>query len=172
MSILTVLVAVALIALILSRQLAGEAVRGRRLIVLPVVLSVIGIVQLSGQRSHPQASDILLIAISAAVAVAIGLGLGALTRLQAHDGHLWAQLPRRGLWLWGGLFASRLLITLIAQGAGAHLAAGSSAILLVLGLNRLAQALVVIPRALAAGIPFAPEKDGRVFGGEWFDRAK
>jgi hypothetical protein len=38
----------------------------------------------------------------------------------------------------------------------------------MLGLNRAAQALVVVPRAIAAGIPFAPEKDGSVFGAGWF----
>ena len=38
----------------------------------------------------------------------------------------------------------------------------------MLGLNRAAQALVVAPRAIAAGIPFAPEKDGSVFGASWF----
>jgi hypothetical protein len=38
----------------------------------------------------------------------------------------------------------------------------------MLGLNRAVQALVVVPRAIAAGIPFAPEKDGSVFGASWF----
>ena len=41
----------------------------------------------------------------------------------------------------------------------------------MLGLNRAAQALVVAPRAVAAGIPFAPEKDGTVFGASWFGRS-
>jgi hypothetical protein len=34
---------------------------------------------------------------------------------------------------------------------------------LMLGINRLAQAAVVMARSVSAGIPFAPEKDGRVF---------
>ena len=93
-----------------------------------------------------------------------------MTRLERRDGYLWAQLPKRGLWLWGGLIVSRLVITGIAHAAGAHVAAGTAAILLMLGLNRAAQALVVVPRAIAAGIPFAPEKDGTVFGASWFAR--
>lgn len=72
------------------------------------------------------------------------------------------------LWLWVGLIASRVLVTVIAHAADAHVAAGTSAILLTLGLNRAAQALVVVPRAIAAGIPFAPEKDGTVFGAGLF----
>jgi hypothetical protein len=43
---------------------------------------------------------------------------------------------------------------------GKRLATGSAAILLTLGVSRVVQAVVAAPRALAAGIPFAPEKDG------------
>jgi hypothetical protein len=55
-----------------------------------------------------------------------------------------------------------------AHGVGAHAAAGTGAIVLELGLNRVAQALVIVPRAIAAGIPFAPERNGQVFGASWF----
>ncbi len=95
-----------------------------------------------------------------------------MTRLERRDGYLWAQLPKQGLWLWGGLLVSRLAVTGIAHVTGAHVAAGTTAILLMLGLNRAAQALVVAPRAIAAGIPFAPEKDGTVFGASWFSRLR
>ena len=70
-----------------------------------------------------------------------------------------------GLWLWGGLIVSRLVIIGIAHAAGAQLAAGTTAILLML---RGAQALAVVARAIAAGIPFAAERDGSVFGAGWF----
>jgi hypothetical protein len=43
------------------------------------------------------------------------------------------------------------------------MAASAAAILFTLGINRLAQAAVIAPRALANGIPFAPEKDGKTF---------
>jgi hypothetical protein len=39
---------------------------------------------------------------------------------------------------------------------------------LTLGINRLAQAAVLTPRALAAGIPFTPEKNGSTFLGGVF----
>jgi hypothetical protein len=168
MSALTVVAAIAIVGLVIGQQVVGQAVRGRRLLVLPAVLTAIGIADLSGGGSHPTGLDIALIAVSSAVAVAIGLAMGALTRLERRDGHLWAQLPKNGLWLWAGLVVSRLAITGIAHASGAHVAAGTSAILLVLGLNRLAQAAVLAPRAVSAGIPFAPENDGRVFAGQWF----
>jgi hypothetical protein len=171
MSLLTVLAVIGIVVYVIGKQLVGSAVSGKRLVVLPAVLTVIGIVELSGSKSPVQAIDVVLLVASASIAVVIGAILGAITRLERRDGYLWAQLPKHGLWLWGGLFASRLVITGIAHLSGAHLAAGTSAILLTLGLNRVAQALVVVPRAIAAGIPFAPEKDGSVFGASWFSQS-
>jgi hypothetical protein len=168
MSLLTALGVIGIVVYVIGQQVVGGAVRGKRLVVLPAVLTVIGIAGISGHGSHPGTTDIVLMTVGGVIAVAIGLGLGAMTRLERRDGYLWAQLPKQGLWLWGGLIVSRLLIIGMAHAAGAHVAAGTTAILLMLGLNRAAQALVVASRAVAAGIPFAPEKDGRVFGAGWF----
>ena len=160
MSVLTVLAVIGIVVYVIGQQLAGSPLSGKRLIVLPAVVTGIGILDLSNSGSHPAATDIVLLSVSAVIAIAIGVGLGAMTRLERRDGYLWAQLPKRGLWLWGGLLVSRVAVTGIAHASGAHVAAGTAAILLMLGLNRAAQALVVAPRAVAAGIPFAPEKDG------------
>jgi hypothetical protein len=168
MSVLTVFAVIAIIVFVIAQQIVGSSLRGKRVIVLPAILTVIGIADVSSSKVHPGATDVALLVVSAAIAIAIGAALGAMTRLERRDGHLWAQLPKQGLWLWGGLVVSRLLITGIAHVSGAHVAAGTAAILLMLGLNRAAQAAVVVPRAIAAGIPFAPEKDGRVFGASWF----
>ena len=145
MSLLTVLAAIGIVVYVIGQQVVGTAVSGKRLVVLPAVLTVIGIAELSGHGSHPGATDIVLLVVSAAIAITIGAGLGMMTRLERRDGHLWAQLPTRGLWLWGALLVSRLAMTGIAHGTGAHVAAGTSAILLMLGLNRAAQALVLVP---------------------------
>ncbi|MGN5381356.1 hypothetical protein ACQ4WX_41820 [Streptomyces lasalocidi] len=74
---------------------------------------------------------------------------------------LWARMPVRGLWLWLALVVSRVVMTFVATALHAHVAGSSAPILLLLGVNRLGQAAVVTPRALASGVPFAPEKDGR-----------
>lgn len=167
MSVLTVLAAIAVIVFVIGQQLIGSPVRGKRLVLLPAVLTVVGIIEV-GRGSHVGATDVVLLIVSAAIAVTTGAGLGAMTRLERRDGYLWTRLPKQGLWLWVGLLGSRLLVSGIAHAAGAHVAASTAAILLTLGLNRAAQALVVVPRAIAAGIPFAPEKDGSVFAAGWF----
>lgn len=171
MSLLTVLAVIGIVVYVIGKQLVGGAVTGKRLVVLPAVLTVIGIVDIASHKSHPDATDIVLLVVSAAIAIAVGVGLGAITRLERREGHLWAQLPGQGLWLWGGLILSRLAIVGVAHATDARVAAGTTAILLMLGLNRAAQALVVVPRAIRAGIPFAPEQDGTVFGASWFSGA-
>lgn len=156
-----VLAVIAIIVYVIGRQLSGELLRGRRLILLPGILTVVGIVDVSGYKGHVGATDVALIAASAGAAIAIGLAQGFTMRLESRDGALWGQLPLYGLWLWLALVAARVTTDVVAHGLGAHLAASASPILLTLGLNRLAQALVIGARAFTAGIPFAPEKNGK-----------
>jgi hypothetical protein len=54
-------------------------------------------------------------------------------------------------------------MTLIALAVGAKVAGSSAPIIMLLGINRIGQAVIVMRHALATGIPFAPEKDGRSF---------
>jgi hypothetical protein len=163
MSILEILAAVAIVAYVIGRQLLGEQLRGKRLILLPLVVVVIGATQLVGHGHHLGTSDIALIILGAVVAAGIGAAQGSMMRLEARDGTLWGQMPGRSLWLWLALVLSRVALIAVASGLGAHVAASAAPIILTLGINRLAQAAVIAPRALAAGIPFAPEKNGSTF---------
>jgi hypothetical protein len=163
MSWLEIVVVIGVVGFVIYQQVAGSAVQGRRLIVLPAVLTVVGFIDLHNAK-HIDAADILWLTVGAIGSLLIGLAFGAITRLQERDGALWSQLPLRGLWLWAGLIAWRALIMLLAHQSGAHVAASTTPLLFTLGLNRLGQAAVIAARAMAAGIPFAPEKDGRVFG--------
>jgi hypothetical protein len=164
MSWLEVLAVIAVIGFVIYQQVAGQKVQGKRLIVLPIVLTVIGYLDLHGARGFHHA-DYVWLAVGAAGSLAIGLAFGAITRIGSRDGVLWAKLPLRGLWLWAGLFAWRGLIMVLAARSGAHVAASTTPLLFTLGLNRLGQAAVIATRAMVAGIPFAPEKDGSTFLG-------
>jgi hypothetical protein len=160
MTALTIVAVIAILAYVIGCQLLGEAIRGRRLIILPAVLAGIGILDLTKHTVHPTGTDILLIVIGALIAAAIGVAQGRMMRLEERAGGLWGQLPLQGLWLWGLLYLSRGSLTGIAHATNAHVAAGSQSELLILGINRLGQAAVVATRALTAGIPLTPEKDG------------
>ena len=121
--------------------------------------------------AHLQRADIVCITIGAAGSVLIGLAFGAITRLENRGGYLWAQLPVWGLSLWGAMVVWRGFSYVLADSMHAHVAASSSTLLFGLGLNRLAQAAVVVPRAMSMGVPFAPEKDGSSFLSGLFDKA-
>jgi hypothetical protein len=162
MSWLEILVVIGVVGFVIYQQVAGQAIAGRRLIVLPAVLTVVGFLDLDHAK-HLNSADILWLTVGAIGSVLIGLAFGAITRLEARNGALWGQLPLRGLWLWAGLLGWRVLVMVIAAKCGAHVAASATPLLFTLGLNRLAQAAVIASRAMLAGIPFAPEKDGRTF---------
>jgi hypothetical protein len=163
MNVFDIAAVVAIVGYVIGRQLLGEHLRGKRLILLPAVLVVVGAIELFGSNHHPGTTDIALIVVGAVVAAVIGAGQGSMMRLEARDGRLWGQMPGRSLWWWLALILSRIALVVVASGLGAHMAASASAILFTLGINRLAQAAVIAPRALASGIPFAPEKDGKTF---------
>ena len=171
MSGLEVIAVIGLIGYIIYRQVKGEPLRGRRAVVLPAVLTVIGFMNLRSGGAHLGSADVCCLVLGIAGSAAIGVAFGAITRLQSRGGYLWAQLPLFGLWLWAALIGWRILVMLLATGMHAHVAASSSVLLLSLGINRLAQAAVIVPRAMAMGVPFAPEKNGQAFMADTFNRS-
>jgi len=164
MSALEILAVIGIIGFVIFKQVRGEALRGKRAVLLPAILTVIGFTNLHASNgAHLQRADIVCIVIGSIGSALIGLAFGAITRLESRGGYLWAQLPVWGLWLWGAMFAWRAVSYVLAVSMHAHVAASSSTLLFSLGLNRLAQAAVVVPRAMSMGVPFAPEKDGSSF---------
>jgi hypothetical protein len=144
----------AAVGYVVVTQLRGQALQAKRLVLLPLVLIVIGLSGLAGMTGVG-ADDVACITASALIAVAIGLAQGALTHLDSRDGSLWARMPARGLWLWAALIVSRVVVMVVAHGIGAEAAASLDSVIVVLGINRLAQAGVMAGRATRAGLPLA-----------------
>ncbi|KIF75707.1 hypothetical protein QR77_21055 [Streptomyces sp. 150FB] len=163
MTLLEVLVAIAVIIGVIAQHLRGEPLRAKRLLLLPLVLLIAGVAVLRDDFAHLATNDIACLVVSVVVAGGIGLAQGAALRLESQGGTLYARMPAHGLWLWGALLVSRGVIMAVAFQIDAEVSRSTSTILLLLGINRLGQAAVVLPRALASGIPFAAERDGRPF---------
>jgi hypothetical protein len=161
--VIRVLAVIAVIGYVIGRQLMGEPLRGKRVVLLPVILAVAGAVDLGKHGRHVEPADVVCLVISGLIAVTIGLLQGRMMRLEGRNGALWGQMPVRGLWLWALLVGSRLIMTVIALAVGAKVAGSSAPIIMLLGIDRLGQTAIVMRHALATGIPFAPEKDGRSF---------
>jgi hypothetical protein len=161
--VIRVLAIIAVIGYVIGRQLLGEPLRGKRVVLLPVILAVAGAVDLGKHGHHVEPADVACLVASGLIALTIGLLQGRMIRLESRNGALWGQMPVRGLWLWVLLVGSRLIMTVIALAVDAKVAGSSAPIIMLLGINRIGQAAIVMRHALATGIPFAPEKDGTSF---------
>lgn len=166
MSAVEVLLIVAAIGYTVYLQLKGQSLRGKKVMMLPVILTIIGFSDLYGIRHNLRADDILWITVGAVGSVVIGLAFGAIMRVESRDGAPWVQMPVRGLWLWGALAGWRVVVYLLAAGMDAHIAASATPLLFTLGLNRLAQAAVVAYRSSTLGIPSGPWRSGVPSDGE------
>ncbi len=163
-NVVSVFLIVAVVAVVIGRQLRGESLGARRVLLLPAAVFVVGAAKLHG-TAGVGAADVAAIATSVAIAGAVGLAQGTAMHLESRAGTLWGRMPVRGLWLWAVLIGSRLVVTVVAVPLGARAASSTASILLVLGTNRLAQAAVIAARAAAAGVPFAPRDGGSAASG-------
>jgi len=157
-----IIVVVAIIGYIILRQVLGEPLQAKHVLLLPLVLTVVGFADLHVTGGHLQSADITCLVIGAVGSALVGCGFGGVMRLESRDGYLWARLPLYGLWLWMLLVVWRLGMIALAGSMHAHIAASTSTLLFSLGINRLAQGAVIMARATTMGVPFAPEpgRDG------------
>ncbi|MDL4775126.1 MULTISPECIES: hypothetical protein [Thermomonosporaceae] len=142
----SVLLAIAVLALVLYRQLRTRRLDEGRLYVLPVFLGVVGLFQGSlVDKVHP-ALSIGLLAVEAVAALALG-GLRAVTVRIWRDerGVLW---KRGNGWTAGAwLLSIAVRAGMIGAGYAAGIVPGAGGVLLFLGLTLLAQNLLVGWRA-------------------------
>jgi hypothetical protein len=153
MSAIEILAVTGIIGYVIVRQVQGEPLRGKRTVLLPAVLTVIGLLNLRSGGTRLTGADMTCLVVGTAGSAVIGLAFGTVTRLRAR------------------LAAWRVAVMLLASGMHAHAGASSATLLFGLGVSRLAQAAVIVVRAMATGVPFAPEKDGRVFMADTFSRS-
>jgi hypothetical protein len=154
-SIVEIAALAAAVGYVVVTQVRGQSLHAKRLVLLPAVVVVLGLVGLHGMTGV-SADDVACITASALIAAAIGCAQGRMTQLQSRDGTLWGRMPARGLWLWAALVASRVAMMVVAHGIGAEAAASVDSVLVVLGINRLAQAGMIASRAARAGLPLTP----------------
>ncbi|TVT25068.1 DUF1453 family protein [Amycolatopsis acidiphila] len=138
---------VAAVGYVLVRRVLGEPVQAKRMLVLPVVLSAIGLSDLSGEVKTPL--SLLFLVATAAAGVTIGVLRGASVRLSQRDGLAFARYTGLTVVLW---------VVNLAIKFGANLTLGAidpkdagavgNSLLLTLGLGILAEGLVVLYRAL------------------------
>lgn len=138
---------VAAIGYLLVRRMAGEPAQAKRMLVLPAVLSVIGLNDVSGQVKSPL--SLVFLVATAAVSLLLGALRGASVRISHRDGLAFVRYTGVTVLLWilnvaVKLGANLALHSLAPKDAGV---AGNS-LLFTLGLSILAEGLVILYRAL------------------------
>ena len=157
---ITILLAVAAVGWMLWSRMKGQPLQARRLLVLPVVLVVLGITDLTGSSApHLTPKDITFLVIGAGISAVLGAARGATIELYPRQGELWQRYRPVTIGLWIALIATKVVLMVIASAAGASAGGGTSSLLLSLGVSLLAEAAIVGPRALSTGVPFAANRD-------------
>jgi hypothetical protein len=157
----TILLAVAAVGYVLWSRTKGQPLRSKRLLVLPVILTIIGITDLSGSSApHLTPKDVAFVAVSVIISVALGAARGATIELYPQQGELWQRYRSSTVGLWIAIILIRVVLVGVASAAHASPGAGTDTLLLALGASLLAEAAVVGPRALSTGLPFAADEKG------------
>jgi hypothetical protein len=155
---LTIVLALAGLGYVLWSRTRGQPLKAKRLLVLPAVLTVIGVTDLTGSSApHLTPKDIAFLLVTVAISVVLGAARGATIELYPQQGELWQRYRRNTVALWIVLVATKLVLTVIAGAAGASAGGGTKTLLLSLGVSLLAEAAIVAPRALSTGLPFASD---------------
>lgn len=137
----------AAIAYILIRRVMGEPAQVRRMVILPMVLTVIGLSDVSGDvRTR---LSLLFLLATAAISVVLGVLRGVSVRISDRDGVAFVRYTAFTVVLWVVSLAIRFGANL-ALGAIDPTDAGAvgNSLLLTLGLGILAEGLVVLSRAV------------------------
>ncbi|MCU1491984.1 MAG: hypothetical protein JWM85_3389 [Acidimicrobiaceae bacterium] len=153
---LNVLLMVAAVAFVLFRRIRGEPLLAKRVLILPVILTIAGIVNLTKVHGVT-GKDIVFVVVGGIIALSLGTARGASIERFEKSGYLWQRYRKPTIVLWTVLVAVRVILAGIAHVAHAPLAAGSQTLLFGLGLSLTGEALIVGSRALSSGAPFAPD---------------
>jgi hypothetical protein len=125
-------------------------------LVLPLLFIVIGVADLTSSTApHLKTAAIAFLVAGAVISILLGAARGTTIELYPKDGQLWQRYRRSTVMLWIALIAAKIVLTVIAHGAGGAAGAGTNSLLIAFGLSLLAEAAVVAPRALSTGLPFA-----------------
>ncbi|WP_330274481.1 DUF1453 domain-containing protein [Lentzea sp. NBC_00516] len=135
-----VLIAAAII-FVMARRLLGEPAVGKRLLLLPAILGVIGLTQ----TSVGSVSALAFLLVSAALSVVFGLLRGLTIRTYERNGIVMLRYTAMTIALWVVSIAARIAVGFLMAPGGAQAGNG---LMLVVGAGLLAEGLVVMNKAL------------------------
>lgn len=138
-----VLIAAAIIY-VMARRLTGEPAVGKRLLVLPAVLGVIGLTQ----TSVHSLSAVVFLGASAALSVVFGLLRGLTIRTYEQNGIVMLRYTAMTVVLWVASIAARFAAGFVMNLIDPNAVRTGNGLMLVFGAGLLAEGLVVLTKAV------------------------
>jgi hypothetical protein len=145
--VVNIAVYVALIAFILVRQMSRTAVNPRRLVILPALIAVFAVEQLSRQGLNLDLPTISFLATSLAVSLVAGMWRGTTFRLWAEHDVVMTKGTLLTLVAWGVLIAIRIPFAAVSHAANYPQGLAIGELLLALAVTFAAQNAVIWLRA-------------------------
>jgi hypothetical protein len=146
---LNVLLGLAIVVYICSKQLTWRPVDPARMLKLPLILGAAGIISMASRHTAIHPIDVVILGLSAVFALASGTLMGRIARFRPSPADPRLTESRTGVLgiaIWLGLVAVRVTLDVAGHQLGSDIAISTGSILLVLALNRFASALVVSAR--------------------------
>jgi hypothetical protein len=142
-----IIMVIAVVCYILIRRLMGEPAEGKRMLLLPAILTVVGIVGITKLTQTPV--SVAFLAGSAVVSMVLGLLRGTSIRLFPQDGLVFIRYTWVTVALWVANLALKFGANIILRVFDPHdVASVSSGLYLTLGAGMLCEGVVVLVKAL------------------------
>lgn len=155
-----VLIVVAVVY-VLVRRLMGEPAQAKRMLILPAVLSLVGLHKLWGEAQAPV--SLLFLVATVVISIALGALRGSSVRISRREGLAFVRYTGTTVLLWlanvGVKFGADVALKALAPNDAGAL---GNSVLLTIGVGLLAEGLVVLYRALRSDhrVMWATGKDG------------
>ena len=146
MTFANVLIYVALIVLVLARRFRGHPIGNvKKLFALPVVVTIIGFLDLSHGKLKPLA--LTLIVVGAIVSLGLGSLRGRADKVSERDGSAYVQWGVVSLILFCVNITAKLVLDLIGVAAGEAFSTAEKSLIFTLGLTLAGEAIVLSMRS-------------------------
>ncbi|MFD9698639.1 DUF1453 domain-containing protein [Lentzea sp. NPDC059081] len=141
-----VLIAAAIVY-VLARRLMGEPAVGKRLLLLPVVLGVIGLSQMSAHS----VDAVVFLVVSAVLSVVFGVLRGLTIRTYEQNGIVMLRYTAMTVVLWVASIVARIALGFVTNLVDPGAVQTGNGLMLVVGAGLLAEGLVVMSKAVRVG---------------------
>jgi hypothetical protein len=153
-----VVLIIAAIAYVLISRMMGQPAQAKRMLLLPAVLALIGLANISDGLTS--ATAVVFLIATAAISVLLGAARGATVRISLRNGTAFVRYTGWTVLLWLVNIAVKFGANLALGAIDAKAADGvSNSLLFTLGLGMLVEGLVVLYRALRADHPVIWSED-------------